>query len=311
MSMSSPVMDAPAAGGRASGACATPSPTRPLYWSVRRELWENRSIHLAPLGVATFAVVALAAHGVTMPSHLPGMIGTVPSPAMPVSAMYRSMALLMLVTWLVVGAFYCMDALGGERRDRSILFWKSLPVSDRTAVLAKAAVPLAVLPAVTFAATVAMLLAVFLLSALALVAQGHPVAPLWRAVHLPGLCGAVLYAVAAMALWHAPVYAFLLMASGWARRTAALWALLPLLAASVLEKLMMNTTHVAGMVARALFGWYHAAFAAHAGEGVPFHPLTTPTPLPFLAAPELWIGLVLAAVFLAAAVRLRRHAGPG
>jgi hypothetical protein len=101
------------------------------------------------------------------------------------------------------------------------------------------------------------------------------------------------------------------MASGWARRTAALWALLPLLAAGVLEKLTMDTMHVARLVARALFGWYHAAFAAHAGEGVPFHPLTTPTPLRFAAAPELWIGLVLAAVFLAAAVRLRRHAGPG
>lgn len=311
MSTSSPVMDAPPLDARVSRVAPPSSRTRPLYWSVRRELWENRSIHLAPLGVAVFAVVALVVHGITMPSHLPGMIGTDPSPTMSVSAMYRTMALLLMATALVVGAFYCMDALSGERRDRSVLFWKSLPVSDRTAVLAKASIPLVVLPLVTWAAIVAVQFAVFLLSAVAVAAQGHPVAALWGEVHLPRLWGMTAYAVAVIALWHAPVYAFLLMASGWARRTAGLWALLPLLAAGVLEKLTMDTSHVAALVMRALFGWYPAAFAAHAGESVPFHPLTTATPLRFLASPELWIGLVLAAAFLAVAVRLRRQAGAG
>ena len=47
-----------------------------------------------------------------------------------------------MLTAMVVGLFYCLDALNGERRDRSILFWKSLPVSDTTAVLAKASIPL-------------------------------------------------------------------------------------------------------------------------------------------------------------------------
>ena len=51
-------------------------------------------------------------------------------------------------------SFYCLDALHGERRDRSILFWKSLPVSDLTTVLAKASIPLLVLPLLAFALTV-------------------------------------------------------------------------------------------------------------------------------------------------------------
>jgi ABC-2 type transport system permease protein len=286
------------------------SPTRPLYWSVRRELWENRSIYLAPLGVATFAVVALVVHGVTMPSHLPGMLGNDPSQGTTPSAMYRAMALLMLSTGFVVGAFYCMDALSGERRDRGILFWKSLPVSDRTAVLAKASIPLAVLPLVTLAVLVAMQAVLFLLSAVALLAQGHALAPFWREVHLPALWAATAYSVAAIALWHAPIYAFLLLVSGWARRTAALWAVLPLLAAGVLEKLTMDTTHVAAMVRHALIGWYGLAFAPHAREAIPFHPLNSLTPGRFLSAPGLWIGLLLAAVFLAAAVRLRRRREP-
>ena len=54
-------------------------------------------------------------------------------------------------TAFIVGVFYCLDALHGERRDRSILFWKSLPVSDRTTVLSKATIPLVVLPSIAFA----------------------------------------------------------------------------------------------------------------------------------------------------------------
>jgi len=46
---------------------------------------------------------------------------------------YDFAALLIMFTTLVVAVFYCLDALHGERRDRSILFWKSLPVSDLNA----------------------------------------------------------------------------------------------------------------------------------------------------------------------------------
>src|ERR1700733_15667053 len=35
---------------------ATASATRPFYWSVRRELWEHRSIYIAPMAVAAVAL---------------------------------------------------------------------------------------------------------------------------------------------------------------------------------------------------------------------------------------------------------------
>ena len=68
---------------------------------------------------------------------------------------YDVAALLLMVTAFIVAVFYCLDALHGERRDRSILFWKSLPVSDLTTVLSKASIPLVVLPLIIFAITVA------------------------------------------------------------------------------------------------------------------------------------------------------------
>ena len=68
---------------------------------------------------------------------------------------YDIAAMMLIFTAFIVGVFYCLDALHGERRDRSILFWKSLPVSDLTTLLSKATIPLIVLPLVTFAIIVA------------------------------------------------------------------------------------------------------------------------------------------------------------
>jgi ABC-2 type transport system permease protein len=283
---------------------------RPFYWSVRRELWENRSVYLAPLGVAAFVAVGLAIHGATMPSHLPGMLGTEPTRPEAASALYRGMALLMLGAAFLVAAFYCMDALSGERRDRSILFWKSLPVSDRTTVLAKAIVPLVILPAVTLAAIVATQLLWMLISTAFLLMEGHGVALLWREMRLFRMWLALPWTVVAVALWHAPIYAFLLLVSGWARRTAALWAVLPVFALALLEKLTMDTSHVASLVSYRLFGWYGEAFAVTPRQRVWYDALAPLAPGKFLSTPGLWMGLAFAAVCLAAAVRLRRQREP-
>src|SRR6202045_3768136 len=132
------------------------APTRPLYWSVWRELWENRSIYIAPLIVAAIQVFGFAISTIGLAERRRGVL-LLDDPAKQRAAIempYDVVAMMMLFTMFIVGVFYCLDALHGERRDRSILFWKSLPVSDLTAVLSKAIVPLAVLPVIAFALTV-------------------------------------------------------------------------------------------------------------------------------------------------------------
>src|SRR6266550_9633250 len=120
--------------------------TRMLYWSVRRELWENRSIYLAPLAVAAVALFAFSLSSIAGIWEKPLRL----NPAQP-QVPYDLAAGLMMLTGIVVSVFYCLDALHGERRDRSLLFWKSLPVSDLTTVLAKLSIPAIVLPAIIFA----------------------------------------------------------------------------------------------------------------------------------------------------------------
>ena len=122
--------------------------TRPFYWSVWRELWENRSIYIAPLIVAAVQVFGFAISTIGLAERRRAVLLLDPAKQRAaIEQPYDMAAMMMIFTVFIVGVFYCLDALHGERRDRSILFWKSLPVSDLTTVLSKAIIPLVVLPA--------------------------------------------------------------------------------------------------------------------------------------------------------------------
>src|SRR4051812_18157178 len=126
-----------------------------LYWSVRREFWESRSIYLAPLAAAALFLAGFLIGAVRLPARMRAAMALDPLQQHEIIAQpFQFAELLLMGAMLIVAVFYCLDALFGERRDRSILFWKSLPVSDLTTVLAKASIPLLILPLITFAITV-------------------------------------------------------------------------------------------------------------------------------------------------------------
>jgi ABC-2 type transport system permease protein len=284
------------------------SATRRMYWSVRRESWENRSLYLAPLAVAALILVASLIGTIHLPGKLhDSSLGQAQQREL-IEQPYTFAALLLMFTTFVVGVFYCVDALQGERRDRSILFWKSLPVSDLTTVLSKASIPFVVLPLMTFAVTVVTQGIMLLLGSARLLGSGQS-ATLWTHVSLFQMSVILLYhLVAVHALWWAPLWGWLLLVSAWARRAAFLWATLPLLAIGILEKIAFNTSHFASMLEYHFQGGPEGV--ASRGNGMLMASLTPATPGQLLASPGLWIGLVFAAACLAAAVRLRRYREP-
>ncbi|MGA8442385.1 MAG: ABC transporter permease [Candidatus Sulfotelmatobacter sp.] len=276
------------------------SATRPLYWSVRRELWENRSIYIAPLAVAGLTLLGFlfaSIGGALSTTDLTLRQSTLEGP-------YEFATTLIMGTAFVVGLFYSLDALHSERRDRSILFWKSLPVSDLTTVLSKAAIPLVVLPAIAFALTVVTHWIMLLLSTVVLRGSGLSAAPLWARIW--SLHMELLYhLITVHMLWYAPIYAWILLVSGWARRAAILWAGLPPLAIFIIEKLAFNTSRFATMLRYRISGPETFVFPKPGS-----HSMMQLNLEKFLSTPGLWWGLVIAAIFLAAAVRLRRYQGP-
>ena len=286
--------------------------TRPFSWSVWRELWENRSIYIAPMIVAVVQVFGLAISTIGLPGRRQAVL-LLDDPAKQRAAIeqpYDITAMMMIFTVFLVGVFYCLDALHGERRDRSILFWKSLPVSDLTTVLSKVTIPLVVLPLVAFVMVVSVQLIMLMMTSANLIFHGMSPASTWAHVPFFQNWVVLLYGLVAIALWYMPIYGWLLLVSGWARRATFLWAVLPLLAISIFETITFNTSHFIRMLGNRLMGFASEAFDFQGQHNPDIHSLAQLTPGRYLSSAGLWIGLAVAAAFIFAAVRLRRYRGP-
>ena len=288
--------------------------TRPFHWSVRREIWENRSIYIAPLIVSGVVLFGYLISTIGMPHRRRALLLLDPVKQRAiVEQPYDVAAIAIMLTAFLVGIFYCLDALHGERRDRSILFWKSLPVSDLTTVLSKAIIPLVVLPLITFVVVIITQLGILLISTAVLLPAGLG-ATTWERLPFGQMSGILLYGLIASALWHVPFYAWLLLVSGYARRATFLWAVLPWVAIAAIEKIAFDTAHFAHMLSHRVFGNFEDAFVvaqqAHGAQVSVVDRITQLDPWKFICMPGLWIGLVIGVVFFAAAVRLRRYRGP-
>jgi ABC-2 type transport system permease protein len=287
------------------------SVVRPFSWSVWRELWENRSIYIAPLIVAIVVLFGFLVSTIGLPERRRAVLLLDPAKARTaIEGPYDVAAMMLIFTAFIVGVFYCLDALHGERRDRSILFWKSLPVSDRTTLLSKATIPLLVLPLVTFAIIIATQLVMLLWTSVLLITHGMSPGSTFMNFSLLQQSLILVYGLVAIALWHAPIYGWALLVSGWARRATFLWAVLPFLAIGFFEKITFGTSHFASMLKDRVMGFAPNAFAFQMHHGVAIDSLVQLTPGKYLSTPGLWFGLVFAAICVAAAIRLRRYRGP-
>jgi ABC-2 type transport system permease protein len=283
------------------------SPAQTLYWSIRRELWENRSIYIAPLAVAALFLFGFVINMLAL-RHRIGESSVDAGQQHHVLAMqYELAAALIMGTALIIGIFYTLDALYGERRDRSILFWKSLPVSDLTTVLSKLAIPIVILPLLSFAVTVATQFIMLLLSSAILAGSGVNIAALWREASFFYVSFALLYHLLTVhGLWYVPLYSWLLLVSAWAPRAPFIWAFLPPFVICGLEKIAFNTSYCLNMLLYRLIG-PGDGMASHSG---PDDFMAALIPNHFFSEPGLWTGLVVGAAFLFGAVQLRRRQGP-
>jgi ABC-2 type transport system permease protein len=287
---------------------------RPFYWSVRRELWENRSLYIAPLIVAAVIVFGFLCTTAGLPERRRAvlLLNDSVQQRQAIEMPYDIAAMMIMFTSFIVGIFYCLDALYGERRDRSILFWKSLPVSDLTTVLSKIIIPLVVLPLISFAVIIVTQLMIFLISSVIFLLNG--ISPGTTLTHTNLFQNTLIlaYGLCALSLWHAPTYSWMLFVSSWVKRAAFLWALLPIIAIAFFEKITFGTQYFYSAMKYRLTSWAAEAFAFRTGpKGTPIlDSLSQLTPGNFLSTPGLWLGLLFAAGCLIAAVRFRRYRGP-
>ncbi len=273
------------------------STLRPFYWSVRRELWENRWIYIAPVIAAALYLLGFAISIVRMRLHQEVRWSV---------HQYELAPALIMGTAMIVSVFYCLEALYGERRDRSILFWKSLPVSDVTAVAAKLAIPILILPLVSFVITAATQFLMLVISSAIFAGSGVNIAELWReasSLRVPAIW--LYHLVTVHGLFYAPLYAWLLLVSAWAPRAPFLWAFLPPFVIYGVEKIAFNTSYFLNMLRYRFEGPGSGMATEHPQDFT-----STLIPHQFLSTPGLWSGLLVAVIFLYLTVRLRRSRGP-
>ena len=308
MSTQSNVVSEPSFGSQGVAAAAIPV-ARLMYWSLRRELWENRAIYVAPVAAAAVFLFGFSISTILALTGLHAVPWLDPTKHELFRQPYKYAENLIMATAFIVAMFYSVDALYAERRDRSILFWKSLPVSDLAMVLSKASIPILIVPLLAFAITVLTQGIMLLISSAALLISGQSVSARWSQSSIFEMWLMLLFHLLCIhGLWQSPIYGWLLLVSGWAKRAPILWAVLPPLAIGFGEKAAFNTTYFGSLIGNRFTGGSEgAAILEHGGAT---GSLMVHAPAHFLISPGLWIGMAFAAAFLVAAIRIRRYRGP-
>jgi ABC-2 type transport system permease protein len=274
-------------------------------WLIRREFWEFRATWLIPAvvgGVLIFAALFGRVDLSAFDERLAQMnMGTI--------FLVGMGALFYLVMW-VYASWYLMDCLYNDRRDHSILFWKSLPVSDTQTVLSKVLMGLAIIPLVfMLAADVTSLLMAFVISVRARTFS----AVLWHPQTWLQMQVLWLYVIVTTAIWYLPIAGWLLLVSAWAKRAVMLWTLLPPFALYLIEK-YTHTHLVQDVLWQRLVGY--AAVAYHGNEQWindnmseaatgPVSVWRFINPSGFLSSLDVWIGLAVGVAMIVGTIQLR------
>ena len=286
-------------------------------WLVRREFWENRAIWMIPAALGALLILAALFGGYQVVGAVD--LTTVRSV---VQAGALDGMLLIVMTFFVVMAiyssWYLLDCLYADRKDRSILFWKSMPISDTVTVASKLGVALILIPLVYFAfADVTTVLMAFIISVRARTSIGSS---LWRGDLWLQIQALWLYLIVTTAIWYLPIAGWLLAVSAWAKRAVILWSILPPLALVLAERVFLGTHLVAGQLAARLG---LVGYASHAFQYTPgtenwvateigHDTITTPVSLyrfvnagGFLSSPGTWIGAAVGIALIVCAIQLR------
>jgi ABC-2 type transport system permease protein len=324
------------------------TPTSTMKWLIRRELWEHKGAFFwAPLAVAAVLVLLFGGGFVyamianpSLQVHVGGnevmAVNGFPPPMLAKMASAAASSYLVITAPLflvlpVVVFFYCMASLYDDRRDRSILFWKSLPISDSQTVLSKAVTALVVAPLTTIAIGIGAALVLVVIGLLGGAIKGiNLIAPLLANIDFYLSPIYLLSFLPLYILWALPTVGWLLLVSSWAKSRVFLWAVgVPLVALALLAWFDFLIGRFSGLtlnvrwfgeeiVARVLLGvfpgvWFgEADGAALAQQNAGLDgPLLLGTSYATLLTPGVWIAAAAGCAMIYGAIRMRRWRDEG
>ena len=292
---------------------------------VRRELWEHRSLYVVPAVLGIVLVLAAVTGQVTISAfgtHVDmALLGASNIDANQrgagISALMVMFASLFVIAMGILSVFYSLDSLYAERKDKSILFWRSMPVTDAETVISKLITAVIVIPIVTLAFIALTQVLVLLVTSVWVGLRGANAWHLiWSAVPLLDNWSATLIFILSLSLWHAPFVGWFLLVSAYTKRSPMLMAVLPILLLPMLERNIFGSTLLFDAIfvrtaKNPIFREFDGlqflsdqSFAESAKEGISLVSLMDVGG--FLTSPGLWSGLVVCGLFTTAAMYVRR-----
>jgi ABC-2 type transport system permease protein len=292
---------------------------------MKREFWEHRSIWVTPVAIASIVTLgtltALVFTG-KFAQELDVAIFAAQNIAgdterrVVLTGFFFVSSQLFLLGLGVLTVFYTLDSLYAERKDKSILFWRSLPVTDAETVVSKLLTALMLIPAVAIIAIVATHLVNLIVVSIWVAMKGGDAGMLiWGSVPFLDNWLAMTIVVFCGAIWMSPFLGWFLFVSAYTRRAPLLMAFLPLILIPMIEGIFLRSAHFAEAV------WGRGAklplFADMDFEGFfeDGHPEITREMLSLLTHMDLgkfftnvdtWLGVIVCGLLTTAAIYVRR-----
>jgi ABC-2 type transport system permease protein len=218
--------------------------------SIYKEFWEFRkSIVGVPLAVGAIFLAVFIFEMFTLNQYqqtrMVSSIEQINAEGMQASVTQMSLASVFgtfLIISFFIQAYYALSCLYDERRDKSVFFWRSMPVSDGQTIGVKLLMAALLIPAVSIMiASILSIVAMLVMSIIGLISSNFNVSDIWSlfvgghtlSSFLSAGYGLILYA-----LWLFPLIAWLMLASAYAKKSPFLIAVIPLVLLSITEVLL-------------------------------------------------------------------------
>ena len=220
---------------------------------IKRELWEHRSIHVTPAAVAVIVTLGVLAMLMLASGFAKELEMAIFGAQNIVGDAERRVALtgfflmtswVFLVALMFVTVFYSLDCLYAERKDKSILFWRSMPATDAETVISKLLTAAIVIPSITAVGIWVTHLVNLIVTSIWVSAKGGDAGVLiWGSISLFDNWLAALLIVVASGIWMSPFIAWFLFVSTWASRMPMLMAFMPPIVLGLLEWIVFRTQY--------------------------------------------------------------------
>ena len=292
---------------------------------IRRELWEHRSIWLTPIviaGVVTLGTLTALMFAGDFAHELDlaifgaqNIAGDMERKAV-LTGFFVGSSWLFLLGLGVLTIFYTLDSLYAERKDKSILFWRSLPVTDAETVISKLLTAVVLIPAFAIVAIIGTHIVNLIVTSIWVSMKGGDAGLLiWGSVPLLDNWLATALTVFGMAIWMSPFLGWFLFVSAYTKRSPLLMAFLPLVLIPMIEGIFFRSANFAeavwgrgakiplfsGIDIETFFDEGHArvseemvSLLAHLDLGK------------FVTSIDTWIGIIVCGLLTTAAIYVRR-----